>query len=463
MPAYRLRGSGAVRANHPVQIIYSGAGIAVPSTFLGTHFASPNILFGASLTTGITAVDTGTDTLTIAANNGRLALAETAEFSTTGVLPAGLQAGVEYPIVDKGPVGPSASYVTFKVTSGGQVVDISDAGSGSHSVRFRLSDLESTLTVARTLNSSFPFWSRIHTSDGVFDWTNFDSAAQYHCVDRGRKLLKTIYQTPTWLSSNAAIDPYGYPGGSHAPTDNSKLSAYVTEFMQRYNAVSAFNPGGTKHIFAVEVWNEPSFSTIGTAGVQFAGTYTQLAAMAKVIYQAVKAVDSSCQVIATGFTNEGGYNGEGVPRTLNFLKASDGAGGFGKDWIDGVSYHGYSPMGDTTANMLDLPAQIDRHKSILEAAGLSASFPLYMTERGVLDAADTLAHARSAIIEAAKGVKCSIGYTWDSFGCNPRDVPACRAAIEKVAATVPGKTLTYCARMLDGSYEYTTNGTTYRL
>lgn len=80
------------------------------------------------LTLAVDSVDAGGDTITIA-NHGMVDEDGPVNFTTTGSLPGGLSAGVDYFLT-------SASGSTFRVslTPGGSVVPISSAGSGDHTL-----------------------------------------------------------------------------------------------------------------------------------------------------------------------------------------------------------------------------------------------------------------------------------------------------------------------------------------
>lgn len=452
--------SGAGAVNRPVQVIYSGAGVSVPSTFLGSTYASPFHRFGATSNGTTVTVDAGTDVLTIASNNGRLKRSEYAVFSSTGTLPSPLVAGVQYPITNKGGDSDPALWTTFQVTSGGQTVDLTSAGSGTHTVRLGFDDEGSSLTIARSLDSSCPTWASVNTSDGVFSWTDFDEYMDYHYNERGRQLLLCLNQTPTWAARDSALDAYGYAGGGQVPTDLTKPAEFCLAAVQRYNKVSAFNPNGVRMIWGIEIWNEPSHSATGTVGDNFCGTVGELAEITRHIASDVLAEDSGCKIIGPGYTSGDTTQAVvGGPHNLySYLVASDGGGGQAKDHLDGVAFHAYS-MNDSQ-DATSWAAQVVNVRALVTASGLSSTFPLYQTERGVEDTADTYCHARSAVILAALGVQMDITYQWDSFGANPRENSETRNSLETVRSTICGKTLTYCAIMQDGRVQYTANGVT---
>ena len=457
--AFRPR-SGAGQVDKPVQVIYSGAGVAVPSTFLGAVFYSPSISFGLAFGTTVTA-NASTDTLTIGSNGGRLHRAESVTFTTTGTLPAPLIPATQYTITNKGSGTDPTAWTTFQVAdSGGAVIDLIDTGSGTHTARLGAGDLGSTFTIARATEGSCPSWAGVNPSDGVYTWTEFDAFVDYHYNQRGRQLLVTLNQTPTWAAPNSALDAYGYPGGGQAPTDKSTPADFCVELVNRYNKVSAANPSGNRMIWGIEMWNEPTHAALGTAGAFFCGTVSDLAEMTRHVSTQVGAADADCKILGPGYTSGNTtVSLVGAPNNLYaYLVASDGAGGQAKDHIDGASFHAYSM--DRSSNAVAWAAQVANLRKLVTAAGLAADFPLYQTERGVENSADSYCHARSAVVLAALGVQMDITYTWDSFGANPRDNPATLSSLEIVRERLCGKTLTYCAIRQDGAVEFTANGVT---
>lgn len=457
MPVLRF-GAGKARADAPKTVIYAGAGIAVPATFLAGTFSAPYISFGSVRTTTFTA-NAGTDLLTIGGNNGRLWRAQYAELTTTGTLPAPLQTGVKYTIVEKGVNADPALWTTFKLSLNGQVIDITNTGSGTHSALMSLDDLGSPVGALRSLDSSHSSWAIMNPANGVYDFSQADDHVLFHFA-RGRKTLFTFNQTPAWAARNAALDAYGSAGGGQVPTDMNTAATFALAYLGRYNAVSAVNPTGAKMVMGIEIQNEPSHAATGTASQNWCGTTSELAQFARIVFGAIHSTYPEVLRIGPGYTSGASMiNGVGDANSLHaFLTAADGAGGFGKDHIDGVAYHQYFLANST--DMAIYASRIDHMRSVMVAAGLASDFPLYQTERGVDSLLDPRAHARCAVVAAAKGVKMDVTYTWDSYKMNPRDYPECRAALELVGQRLPGKTLTYCAIMQDDSVRFIADGVT---
>ena len=448
--------------NFPQQVIYSGAGIDVPSTFLAGTFTAPFIGFGASSSTSITAVDASANTLTIASNNGRLARAQYATFTeTSGSLPPPLQLSTRYTIGAKTPGTDTAAWTTFTLLDGsGNTIDLTSGGSGTHTVRLSLDDLQSPVGAFRTLDSSAPSWAAMNPSDGVYDWSRMDEYLDLHYKTLGRVGVLCFNQTPTWAARNAANDAYAYAGGGQVPTDITKINTFLVQLLRRYCQVSAYNPSGDQMFSFVEVWNEPTFSSTGTAGVNWCGTTGELSQATRQMRLAIDAEAPGVALIGPGFTSGAAFGGIGAANGIHaYLLASDGSGGAAKDHLDGVSFHAYNM--NKSSELIGYSARINLLRQTFVHAGMSSNTPIYQTESGVDDVNDVRCHARRAIVGAALGIQMDVTYQWDSFGCNPRDYQECRTWLEFVGNALPESTITYCAIMQRGEVQFTADGQTY--
>lgn len=79
-------------------------------------------------TVGTFTVDAGTDVITATAHG--LQVGHRVKVSSSTTLPAGLTAGVSYYVLTT----PDANSLTLSLTSGGTVVDITDTGTGTHTM-----------------------------------------------------------------------------------------------------------------------------------------------------------------------------------------------------------------------------------------------------------------------------------------------------------------------------------------
>lgn len=217
-------------------------------------------------------------------------------------------------------------------------------------------------------------WKDLNPASGVFVDGGL-GALLTAAKANGFKTLVMIVATPSW----AALRPgeynsgYGPSYGISEPSNLAYLSAYITWLLTTYGDL----------IDGIESWNEPKYDTTG--GSYFSGVPAALAAMARTIYQAAKAAKPSivvCGVGVTGMMMIGGTLTYGYDWINSFLSASDGAGGFGKNWIDVLSIHTYTHDGALDnrymANLPDIVAQLKT------ATGLPANFPVWATEFGAL-------------------------------------------------------------------------------
>ena len=126
--------------------------------------------------------------------------------------------------------------------------------------------------------------------------------------------------------------------------------------------------GGTGMLYCHRLYN--SF---------FWGNSTDIAAMAKTVYQTAKSIDASITITSPGFA--GGLN-PADNEISSFLNASDGAGQFGKNWIDAVAIHPYDTTVDGTTSVPQLAATINQVKALITSAGLNPNLPLLISEQG---------------------------------------------------------------------------------
>ena len=311
------------------------------------------------------------------------------------------------------------------------------------------------------------FWSSIHQGPNTFDWSAMDLWVNTHAA-QGRTLLYTVYGTPDWVTSAPQLkDPYGRPGGSSPPRALQPLHDFITALVKRYNAQQT-------RIQFLEIWNEPHFEQVNA---QFWwGTAEQLATIGRTIYQAAKAVDPKIRVLTPGFIAgatvplTGDFRLAGMPsetaRTgslYQYLTASDGAGGTGAHWCDGVGFHSYNPhFGSPTQG---LEKEVPLLKRLLVTMGLNK--PLYMTEVGFFPTSD-FAHSsvadkattlqRLAVTVAALGVQTMYFYAHDDeYIGNPSKNPPLAEAIGLLNQRLPGKTLQQVTIQPDGAYLVSTS------
>lgn len=306
-------------------------------------------------------------------------------------------------------------------------------------------------------------WYRIHTAPQTFDWWRLDRWVEVHAAAK-RTLIYTLYGTPAWAAaSTEGMDRYGMPGGASPPRDLAAVAAFIHALMTRYNG------DGVRRLGWIETWNEPTFGG-GHEGFWW-GSAEQLAAITRVVAITARGVDPGVRVMSPGFVgNLAGslklafpllVEAQGSPM-LQFLTASDGHGGTGKDWCEAIAFHCYnSPLQGPNAGFL---REILRVRKMLSLADIA--LPLYDTEFGFLagDAFQQLTRTEQAIalrrcaaIQAALGVQGLFFYAHDDdLVGNPSLHPEVGQAIGDVHGMMAGKTLKQVTLLPDGSVHVAT-------
>lgn len=312
----------------------------------------------------------------------------------------------------------------------------------------------------------------------VFDATTlqkFDDVMAYH-VARGRNVTWCIGSAPNWAiaSGNGLVDAWGYYQGADHP-DLVSVAALITAMVTRYN-VTLYPT--QKPLRYIQPMNEPNF---GSPAVQrfYQGTAAQGAAYFKAVFQAAKAVDATVKIVGPSFSNGAlvdcyptfNYNGP-----MQFLTASDGAGGFGKDWIDGFGGHWYNVY-EGIVNRTDVAqlscqmARVDRNiRKALKQAGMSnwATFPIYNDEWGVNLRASTYPWTTAGEIFQRMQLQ-TLGCRWAqnslySYGLDFSEylstTPANQKLIGELHTAVAGKTAVKIYELWDGRmyFEDSTGG-----
>ena len=321
---------------------------------------------------------------------------------------------------------------------------------------------------ARSHDYDGAHWYEIHTAPGVFDWSVLDAWVSVNQA-AGRTLMYTVYGTPAWAaSSTAVVDPYGHPGGSCAPASLQTLGDFIAALVARYNGV------GKSQIRYIEVWNEPTFVAPQTPF--WSGSASQLVAMGRQIWQSAKALDASVKILTPGFSGNLAGNLNLAAPNLNdaagspvyqYLTASDGHGGAGSSWCDGVDFHCYNALaGGANEGFL---SEIQRMQAMLSLMGVH--LPILDTEFGFLpgDAffqsssqAQASVLRRFAAIQASQGVQGMYFYSHDDDDVgDPSANPSIATAIGDIHVSLAGKTLNQVTLLPDGSVRVTTNLATF--
>lgn len=197
----------------------------------------------------------------------------------------------------------------------------------------------------------------------------------------------------------------------------------------------------------------------------FWGQSGDMAAMAKAAYQAAKAIDPSITVVSPGFT--GGLNPKDN-QVSSFLNASDGSGGYGRNWCDAIAFHPYDTTVNGTTAAPQLHAVIQAVRSFAAAAGAPASMPFLISEQGwqstssvaqsyFLSSADALQAnkiVRHALVSAACGMRKHIFYDYDGPYLGSLSVSksaAKQSMLNWLHTTICGQTIISCEILASGA------------
>ncbi len=302
-----------------------------------------------------------------------------------------------------------------------------------------------TVATARSHDMA-PRWTQMNPADGVFQdaglgaWLDAMKA-------RGAETIYTIFHTPTWASARPSEtgDQYGSLGSLAEPANMSKLGAFVTWLMTNYGS----------RIDYLETWNEPKYNNLGSS--YFSGTPAKLAEMARTIYQAAKAVKPAITIMGVGCTGLAAFDGSadtGVTYTDQFLAASDGAGGFGKQWIDILSVHTY--MHDGTNNVRFVPG-MKAHLDTIKASNGISSMRVWSSEWGYITpifadydgppAAKIKVLIRFALQHVAAGMDRCVMYAYDKPDYSWLQDPAADAEWNRWCSIINGSTITLMNRI----------------
>lgn len=260
------------------------------------------------------------------------------------------------------------------------------------------------------------------------------------------QLWMTIGTPADWMITRTALGGALFgTKGNMCPTGTTELTNYVTAVQAMVNrAKNTF--GRTGLIW--EMWNEFDL----TPGELVSSERPAMAAMAKAVYQAIKAIDPTAIVIAPCIAYSGGMG------TLStYLQSSDGATGKGGDWCDGVSFHFYNQH--EYDNGFAYAAAMNLMTQGMKSAGY-ASLPIYLGESGFYDPTEEAAALPRRILSfAAFGVKCVMLYGRDFQ--NPLD-PFVTQFNEVASKLIEGATVSNLQAWPDGTVSATVNGASVR-
>lgn len=271
--------------------------------------------------------------------------------------------------------------------------------------------------IARNLDVPGCQWSSIERAGrGAYEWAALDAFVATAAAG-GRDIVFNFMGTPTWASVRPAEPGHYAAGGDAEPASADDLGAFASAVCRRYRE------RGTP-ISAFEIWNEPKFEDGGGVpqGNYFTGSAPALATMARAVYRAVKAIDPAALVLSPAPTGleypwvDGDRSG--TDHLNRFMAAADGAGGRGRDWVDGLAFHAYSHDGYN--NLHAIPQMVANVRAVMVLHGLSER-PIWVTETSAITPAlnsfvaqhQQAYIARTLLLALGAGVSRIVWYAWD--------------------------------------------------
>jgi len=212
-------------------------------------------------------------------------------------------------------------------------------------------------------------WHALEAVQGTYYWNNFDKFVGDHNA-AGRTISCVLGFIPPWATTQPSYDDGNGVVSVYAPYASNPPDS-MTTWANHCSAVATRAAG---RIAIYEVWNEPNLG-----GRWFNGTVQQLAAMQRVAYQTIKAIQPSAIICAPAYS---GITSSARTYFDSFYNASDGATGKAKDWIDAHAIHTY--YNSVSGNWPTFPADVDALYALWTTYGLQNK-PVYFNEAGMSD------------------------------------------------------------------------------
>ncbi|MGE0698653.1 MAG: hypothetical protein AB7O57_06115 [Hyphomicrobiaceae bacterium] len=299
-------------------------------------------------------------------------------------------------------------------------------------------------------------WSLIEREPGSYDWRAVEAWIKAH---PGKTRIWVLFGTPTFHQKYPG-EPWRYPylpGGGSPPRDPAAAARFIRSLLDRF-------PGQIRFI---EVCNEPNFGygpgasagrwtkAMGRPGF-FTGTPEDLAALSR----SVRAVLPKGVELMAGAWEGQSEGGSPLNSLLRFSRASDGAGGFGRDHVDALSVHSYTYHHDPNKMIAELRGYRQRFAEAGYRPGLAA----YVTEAGA-EAPGTWSATHPPLADKVRIMKrwllipAALGYSgtylykhsiMPTLG-DPAREPALGAAITAMRDALRGRLLVEAARLIDDS------------
>lgn len=286
-----------------------------------------------------------------------------------------------------------------------------------------------------------PVVIRYLTSDGItFDWSRFDIFAS-GVKAAGKKMLFTGGVPAAYMIDRADLGGGHFgPKSAMCPTGTTELGKYSAVFVAALNRLRTVH-GFVGSEIVIELWNE-----IEGPGNLHPSELPALPAMAKYVVPLLRAEMPGITVLTPSARDD-----DTAYLVGNFLAGSDGAGGKGGDWVDGMAWHYYGINQPWTYKVT-----ADAYRQNAINAGYP-NLPQYVTESGMLSPTENTAKhiQRRMLVFAACGIKLFNAYA-KAYPVNPLDGISAEwnAAVEAIA----GKAVGPCWKNADGSVSAYSNG-----
>jgi hypothetical protein len=163
-----------------------------------------------------------------------------------------------------------------------------------------------------------PFlWLEVEKTKGVLDWTQLDADVRAAAV-AGVALHPVLLGSPDWAidtSKRGAFDTF--------PSTPANYSSWVGAVVRRYGLKGSFWTANRnipkRPITEWEIWNEPNLAAFFTGPQVSPLAYTRLLTAA---YAAIKAVDPTAVVVASGLANAQNADNVRAMSPENFWKGT---------------------------------------------------------------------------------------------------------------------------------------------
>jgi hypothetical protein len=284
----------------------------------------------------------------------------------------------------------------------------------------------------------YTWWPRVQPERGEYKWLG--ETQRSNVKASGMQVLGQFFGTPYWAKRDtprvAPENPYSYPSGD--VPDFQAWREYVFQTVKHHPEIRHW-----------EIWNEPDVSFF------WRGSTDDMAKIAQVASEAVKAADPTATVMAAGFTGSG----------FAWHKAMAKAGAF-KD-LDGVSFHGYYSATDIPETLeANLTRLVTHFRELPKLSGVEKPPVLWDTESGSTDTTfvrpdansnekynwreAAITSVQSSAMLQSLGVVRSFNYLWNNV--NPNELKSANA-LDRTGAPKP-KTIARAVlqQLVDGGW-----------